>query len=104
MKIAIAVHHFPPRYTSGAELRAYRTASWLRDHGHDVHVICVEAIDSGNGNGLTFEDDTYDGLPVRRLSFPIHSVGLMTIPGLVNTCVGIYLNLHQIFCILSVVI
>jgi glycosyltransferase involved in cell wall biosynthesis len=69
MKIAIAVHHFPPRYTSGAELRAYRTASWLRDHGYDLHVICVEAIDNGNGNGLTFEDDTYDGLPVRRLSF-----------------------------------
>ena len=69
MKIVIAVHHFPPRYTSGAELRAYRTAAWLRDHGHDVHVVCVEAIDTGDGHGLTFEDRPYDGLPVRRLSF-----------------------------------
>ena len=69
MKIIIAVHHFPPRYTSGAELRAYRTAAWLQDQGHDVHVICVEAIDSGDGDGLTFGDNTYDGLPVRRLSF-----------------------------------
>jgi len=69
MKIVISVHHFPPRYASGAELRAYRTAIWLRDHGYDVYVVCVEAIDRGDGEGLTFEDDTYDGLPVRRLSF-----------------------------------
>ena len=71
MKVVIAVHHFPPRHTSGAELRTYRTAAWLRDHGHDVYVVCVEAIGSGNsnGSGLTFEDDTYDGLRVRRLSF-----------------------------------
>jgi len=69
MKVVIAVHHFPPRYTSGAELRAYRTASWLRDCGHDVHVVCIEHIDRGGRDGLTFADDTYDGLPVRRLSF-----------------------------------
>lgn len=69
MKIVIAVHHFPPRYTSGAELRAYRTAAWLRDHDHDVRVICVEAIDTGDGHDLAFEDDVYDELPVRRLSF-----------------------------------
>ena len=69
MKIVIAVHHFPPHYADGAELRAYRTASWLRDRGHDVHVICVEAVDVGDGRGLTFEDSVYDGLPVRRLSF-----------------------------------
>jgi glycosyltransferase involved in cell wall biosynthesis len=65
MKIVIAVHHFPPRYTSGAELRAYRTAARLRDHGHDVSVICVEFIDQDCG----FKDDVYDDLPVRRLSF-----------------------------------
>jgi len=67
MKILIGVHHFPPRYTGGAELRAYRTAAWLQAHGHDVHVVCVEAIDAGGD--LTFEDDTYDGLRVRRLYF-----------------------------------
>ena len=39
MNIVMAVHHFPPHYTSGAELRAYRTAAWLRDHGHDVCVV-----------------------------------------------------------------
>jgi glycosyltransferase involved in cell wall biosynthesis len=69
MKSVVAVHQFPPRYASGAELRAYRTAAWLRDHGHDVRVVCVEAIDIGDGDGLTFEDETYEGLPVLRLSF-----------------------------------
>jgi glycosyltransferase involved in cell wall biosynthesis len=69
VRTVIAVHHFPPRYTSGAELRAYRTAAWLRNHGHDVHVVCVEAVDVGDGPGLTFEDGPYDDLPVRRLSF-----------------------------------
>jgi len=72
VRIVIAVHHFPPRYRGGAEWRAYRTAAWLRDHGHDVHVICVEsigAIDAAEGEGLAFVDDAYDGLPIRRLSF-----------------------------------
>jgi len=69
MKSVIAVHHFPPRYTGGAELRAYRTASWLQDHGHDVAVVCVEAIDAGDGQGLAFTDELYDGLPVHRLRF-----------------------------------
>jgi len=73
MKVIIAIHHFPPRYTGGAELRAYRTAAWLRDHGHVVHVVCVEAIGAGDGHGLTFEDQPYDGLPVRRLSFNLHA-------------------------------
>jgi len=69
MKIVIAVHHFSPRYTGGAELRAYRTATWLRDHENDVHVVCVEAMNAGDRSGLAFEDDTYGGLSVRRLSF-----------------------------------
>ena len=69
MKILVAAHHFPPRYTSGAELRAYRTSAWLRGQGHDVQTICVEKIDVGGEHGLTFEDDVYDSVPVRRLSF-----------------------------------
>jgi glycosyltransferase involved in cell wall biosynthesis len=73
MKIVIAVHHFPPHYTSGAELRAYRTATWLRDHGYDIRVICVKEIDTDDRHSLTFEDDVYDGLPVRRLSFNLVS-------------------------------
>lgn len=71
MRIIIAVHHFPPRYTSGAELRAYRTAAWLRDHGYDVQAVCVEHIDCGPDDGVSWEDGTYKGVPVRRLSFDL---------------------------------
>jgi len=71
VRVVIAVHHFPPRYTSGAELRAYRTAAWLQSQGQDVRVVCVEAIDAGSERGLTFEDDIYDGVPVHRLSFDL---------------------------------
>lgn len=69
MKIVVAVHHFPPQYRGGAELRGYRTASWLVKRGHEVRVVCVEEITSGTGDGLTFADEVYDGLPVRRLRF-----------------------------------
>ena len=74
MKILIGVHHFPPHYTGGAELRAYRTAAWLQAHGHDVRVVCVEAIDATE-DGLAFTDETYDGLPVRRLYFDLAAGG-----------------------------
>jgi glycosyltransferase involved in cell wall biosynthesis len=71
MKIAIAVHHFPPTFTGGAEWRAHRTARHLIDRGHDVRVICVESITSGNRDGLRIEDGTFDGVPVRRLFFDL---------------------------------
>lgn len=71
MKIVLGVHHFPPRYAAGAELRAYRTAKWMRSHGHDVRVVCVESISYGPDNGLCWEGDEYKGVPVRRLSFDL---------------------------------
>ena len=71
MNILIAVHHFPPRYQAGAELRAYRTANWMRKHGHDARVVAVEHIDQGSGNGVDWQDDEYQGVPVRRLSFDL---------------------------------
>ncbi len=69
MRVVIAVHHFPPRYTGGAEWRAYRTAAALQARGHEVRVVCVERIDAGPDNGVAWEDDFYDGIAVRRLSF-----------------------------------
>jgi glycosyltransferase involved in cell wall biosynthesis len=69
MKIVIAVHHFPPRYSAGAELRAYDAALWLRKRAHEVYVVCIEHIDCGPDRSLSWEDDEYEGIPVRRLSF-----------------------------------
>lgn len=69
MKILLAVHHFPPQYTGGAEWEAYNTAQALAARGHTVQVLCVERIDLGTAAGLTWSDETYEGLAVRRLSF-----------------------------------
>lgn len=93
MKIAIAVHHFPPRYTGGAELRAYRTGKWLQDHGHEVRVVCVESIDSPKG-GLTFEDGVYGGLPVRRLHFGLESAPDPFLWRYDNRWIGDHLSVH----------
>jgi glycosyltransferase involved in cell wall biosynthesis len=69
MKIVIAAHHFPPRYTGGAEWRAFRTATALQARGHEVRVACVEHVDEGPNDGVAWQDDVYQGIAVRRLSF-----------------------------------
>lgn len=71
MRIVIAVHHFPPTYTGGAEWRALRTAAALIQRGHQVRVVCVEHIDHPSPQGLSWVDDVYQGIPVRRLSFDL---------------------------------
>lgn len=69
MRILIAVHHFPPAFTAGAEWQAFRTAKGLQARGHDVSVVTVERVDDGPSNGVAWVDDVYMGLPVRRLNF-----------------------------------
>ena len=70
-KVIIAVHHFPPRYAAGAELRAFRTAKWMRQNQWDARVVCIEYIDRGPANGVSWVDDVYETVPVRRLSFDL---------------------------------
>jgi glycosyltransferase involved in cell wall biosynthesis len=74
MKIVIAVHHFPPRYTGGAEWRAYRTAAALQARGYTPRVVCVEYVDRGPAAGVAWEDEVFKGVPVRRLSFNLEAV------------------------------
>lgn len=69
MKILIAVHHFPPRYTGGAEWRAYRTAAALQRRGHEVQAVAIERIDAGPAQGAAGEDEWFEGVKVRRLSY-----------------------------------
>lgn len=71
MRVLIGVHHFPPRHRGGAERQAWRYASGLRRRGHEARVVCVERIDTGPADGVTWTDDVYDGIPVRRLSFDL---------------------------------
>lgn len=70
MKVLFAIHHFPPRYTGGAEQCCYSTAVRLQARGHDVRVVCVESIDAPTGR-LVWADDVYGGIPVQRLSFDL---------------------------------
>lgn len=69
MKITLPVHHFPPRYSAGTELYTFRLARWLIAHGHEVEVICVEAIDQGQPGELSATSDRYEGISVWRLAF-----------------------------------
>lgn len=69
MRILLPVHHFPPRYTAGAELYTYRLARWLQRHGHVVEVVAVESVESESPDLLNVTSDTFDGIPVHRLHF-----------------------------------
>jgi len=69
MRIVLPVHHFPPRYSAGAELYTYRLARWLQKHGHEVEVIAIEDIDRGSTTQIDARLDRYDDIPVWRLSF-----------------------------------
>lgn len=66
MRVLIAVHGYPPTHNGGAERRAERTARRLASFGHDVRVLCVEAISREAGQSHS-EEHLQDGLPVRRL-------------------------------------
>jgi glycosyltransferase involved in cell wall biosynthesis len=71
MKITLPVHHFLPRYGAGAETYALRLAQRLIARGHDVEVVCIEAIDRSRPDALDVVRDEYQGIPVWRLSFDI---------------------------------
>jgi glycosyltransferase involved in cell wall biosynthesis len=69
LRILIAVHHFPPNYSAGAEVYAFRLASWLVRHGYEVEVVCVESITHEGDSELEYERESYEDIPVWRLYF-----------------------------------
>ena len=68
MKIVLPVHHYPPTYNAGAELYTLRLARRLHAIGHQVEVVCIEAIDRGDGRELFAERELDNGVGVWRLS------------------------------------
>lgn len=94
MRISIAVHHFPPRHTGGAELRAARTASQLQARGLAVQVICVEHTNRGPRDGVDREDGCYEGIPVQRLSFDLAAAPNQSVWEYDNAWIGRYLEHH----------
>lgn len=71
MKILLPVHHFPPKFSAGAELYSYRLAQWLRQQGHQVEVACIESISEGVSDHVAVQQDVFNNIPVWRLSFNI---------------------------------
>jgi glycosyltransferase involved in cell wall biosynthesis len=75
MKILLAVHHYLPRYTGGVELVTQRAAHWMASHGHQVEIVCIEAIDHGNGPEVSVQTDQHAGIAVHRLSLNLAAQG-----------------------------
>jgi len=67
MKIVVTIHHFPPNYSAGAEVYAFRLSSWLVQHGHDVQVVCIESISNEGKDEIEHTHDIYEGVSVHRL-------------------------------------
>jgi glycosyltransferase involved in cell wall biosynthesis len=69
MRLVLAIHHFLPAFHAGSEQHAYQVVREMHRRGYDVRVVCIERIDADSGAEITWQDDVYDDLPVRRLSF-----------------------------------
>jgi glycosyltransferase involved in cell wall biosynthesis len=67
MKVAILSHFYPPDPCGGAGYYTAMLAEAMQEYGHQVGVLCVSNWGEGKRylNGHT--DDTYNGVPVRRL-------------------------------------
>lgn len=68
MRIVLPVHHFPPRYSAGAELYTFRLARWLIARGHEAEVVCVESVRWDGHDRVGATHDRYEGVPVWRLA------------------------------------
>lgn len=67
MRVLLAVHHFPPKYSAGAELYTMQLARELLRRGHEAEVVCVETLTATQPFGVRAEPDRYEGIPVWRL-------------------------------------
>jgi glycosyltransferase involved in cell wall biosynthesis len=67
LRVVLTIHHFPPNYSAGAEVYAFRLAGWLVGQGHEVEVVCVESI--AHEGGFKNQHDIYEGISVWRLHY-----------------------------------
>jgi glycosyltransferase involved in cell wall biosynthesis len=72
VRILLATHFFPPSQAGGTESYTFGLARALRRYGHEPFVLCAGSLDAANGWPPSVEDDVYDGIPVRRLSWNWH--------------------------------
>jgi len=72
MRVLLATHFFPPSQAGGVESYTFGLAKALLRHGHEPAVICAASLDADHGWPPRVEDDIYEGIPVRRLSWGWH--------------------------------
>jgi glycosyltransferase involved in cell wall biosynthesis len=92
VKILFAIHHFPPDHIAGAELRTFRLASTLQARGYQVGILCIDRVDDGSQEGVTWRDEIFDNLHVRRLSFNMADAMALSQSEYNNPWVGAYLK------------
>jgi glycosyltransferase involved in cell wall biosynthesis len=63
MKIIIFVYKFPPKWLAGTEIATYNLAKYLRQYGHDVHILTT--LDKGLS-----KDGNVQGFWVHRIPYP----------------------------------
>jgi len=63
------LHQFFPRHITGTETYTYGLAKSLQKRGHQVAVLCYEHSHFEGIPSQGIIDDTYDGIPVRRLCY-----------------------------------
>jgi glycosyltransferase involved in cell wall biosynthesis len=81
LKILLAVPHFLPHRTGGAEHIACETARWLIRRGHSVRLVCIDRVERDDGpDRVESVVDAYEGIPVLRLA--LRSRTLAEQPGL----------------------
>ena len=67
MKILFVTNFFPPTHTAGTENYTYGIARGLIEAGHEVQIVCAGQWNEGRQHWNGYSDDTYNGVPVRRL-------------------------------------
>lgn len=67
LKIWNIAELYPPGYGGGAAIYVYDTCRFLANRGHDVRVLCTEAIDAP---AYSIRDETVDNVKVYRINLP----------------------------------
>jgi glycosyltransferase involved in cell wall biosynthesis len=68
MKILFVTIGFPPRHWAGTETYTASIAHELSQRGYEAQVLCVGDWETGSSYWNGYSDDSYKGIPVRRLN------------------------------------
>ncbi len=50
-------------------MRAHRTTQALQKRGHTIQAFAIEKTDDGPPQGVAWQDEVYEGVPLRRIRF-----------------------------------